>query len=166
MPISLGSGPPAFATDARRCSISCEQLQQSLGRICAWQTLLSHSLPSRLCWSSLVLCASWLLGSGEGGSCGAQKFDHDLLVCSPLIDCRDYRVATAPAKPFYTAGGTLEAHIVPGAQGYCDPSAPGSLARMGLQHASRLDADHNGDAIFEYCPHGEAQTDQASDVLQ
>ncbi|OLQ09026.1 Patatin-like protein 1 [Symbiodinium microadriaticum] len=49
-----------------------------------------------------------------------------------------YSVATAPAEPSYTAGGKLEANIV-------------------------LDADHNGDAIFDYCPHSEAQTDLGSE---
>ena len=27
-----------------------------------------------------------------------------------------------------------------------------------LRSLIRLDADHNGDAIFEYCPHSESQT--------
>ncbi|CAE7771537.1 unnamed protein product [Symbiodinium sp. CCMP2592] len=52
----------------------------------------------------------------------------------PASNYNNYRVATAPAEPSYTAGGKLEANVV-------------------------LDADHNGLAIFDYCPHSEAQTE-------
>ena len=53
----------------------------------------------------------------------------------PSSNYNNYAVATAPAEPHYTAGGTMEATIV-------------------------LDADHNGEAIFDYCPHSEAQTEE------
>lgn len=46
-----------------------------------------------------------------------------------------YQSYAAAGEPTYTAGGTMETRIV-------------------------LDADHNGEAIFEYCPHSESQTEK------
>lgn len=49
-----------------------------------------------------------------------------------------YQSYAAAGEPTYTAGGTMETRIV-------------------------LDADHNGEAIFEYCPHSELSSLRISD---